>query len=354
MKIFVIFLLYSFFSFARESLPPYIAKGAKSHLATLPCDASTIVDNKNINTKMNYKKMTSVAYNPQYNNIMELKRHGEFLTKVIDNDFQDSPSDRPSNGQYPLPLGWIAHNSVTNIECQDGYYLSSDVNKNNFYARCYNGNMYSCLYEPLSIGANGSTYEGTGDINNRIRGCLESNMENMLYCRRMCDVTKFVDNINYRVETAITQYRDFIGFLSSGEEDYITYYLVKPQNNIEIKCTNNTFLANSTENNKQTQFAVSCNTDGYVEYPNNGVEDPSQGYSTICTSNYACIVPNNDEHLRGTYVDGNFTSVGIVPHGGSLYLYCNGTRSVINQNTISCLNGNLFPDIKYLCENDGK
>lgn len=331
-------------AFAVQSLPPFVGKGSNAHLAAIPCIPPKVEE-----SKTRYKQITTMAHSPQYNNVMELTSHLQYTSAIVDENFQDVPSDRNT----ALPKGWVAHNTVLKLQCSNGHYLSTDSSKSEFYARCYNGEVSACKYEPLAQQSAGmySTYAGSEDLQSRIRGCLASERVIMPECRQMCDVTKFAGNENYTVNTDVQIFHDFNGFLLSGAESYATYYFVRPQSNILIQCVNETFLSHSTEDTKHTEFAVSCSPNGYVEYPNNGTEDPSQGHSMVCTSNHACTMPS-DTHLRGIYRNGNFVEVNLIPHGGSVYLYCDKQRKVAQQHTLSCINGLLFPDTKYLCESE--
>jgi hypothetical protein len=315
-------------------------------IPNLPKDYTKIQQNTACRVVDGNWKFTAIAYNPQYDDEQQLKSYSGETEVVVDENFQDSASNRTKT----LPKGWLAHDSITKVQCTDSYYVEQPTNVDTtsidyttqgfFYARCSNGYMKTCHTDGSHQDNSLTQYYQKYTVNATYKKCLTAKRDELLHCRKLCDVTHIHQNTNYQLSVTPTEFQDFIGFNNeTAEEEYATYYYLKPQNNISVNCVNNTFLAHSTgDDDKFTTFSVTCNKDGYVATPEGDGE-------SACVDTYACNIPSDSSSVQwGLYKEGKWTSVNKVQHGAYVYVKCGSEEKFV-----TCMNGNLFPTEQYAC-----
>ncbi len=292
-------------------------------------------------------KFTAIAYEPQYDENRQLTSYGNQTEVSVDENFQDSASNRTKT----IPTGWLAHDSITKVECKDGYYVEQPSNVNNpdytsqgyFYARCSNGYMKTCHANDNHQDSTLTQYYQQYTANATYKKCLTSQRDDLLHCRPLCDVTHIHTNANYQLSVIPIESQDFIGFnAETMEEDDITYYYLRPQNDVSVNCVNNTFLTHSTsETDIFTTFSLSCNQDGYVETPDGDGE-------ATCVETYACNIPADTGTMQwGLYKNGKWTHINKIQHGAYVYVKCGSEEKFV-----TCMNGKLFPTEEYACTDE--
>lgn len=238
----------------------------------------------------------------------------------------------------------IAHDTIVKMRCRgvtQAMYNGNIVKE--YPGRCNNGYFHPCY-------PNGSRADSALEIfyvnyTGNQKNCLISPKESVIPCRPACDVTRFTDSTKYQITETLYDVSDVIGYNLDGTLAAIIYKQVLPKDGISVACGGGTFLSTSITGQEKS-FTVSCNTDGYVTFP----DDKSITETSLCTNEKACSIPvNSSDKSWGVYNDGNFVNVSFIPSRGYVNVRC-GADSRNDERPIFCMNGNLLPSAKTACD----